>query len=179
MHTVLPVLHALGCLSFPLFRMKPPGLKPLHDESNAFQPEERIEIVSQANPEWRTRENILDQIDAILRSCEEAKRPLEVEPARGELFELFVSVESAGGLQEESPLNLSADGLCQSLAERWGLKNSTESWLRQNTNLTAEQMAQMRSLWSLLRMWMEWTYAWERWPDFHPEGTAQQSQSSE
>lgn len=113
------------------------------------------------------RTSILDQVDAILRSCEESRRPLEVDPARGELFELFVATERAGGLADESPLNLAADGLCQSLAERWGLKSATESWLRQNANLPPDQLARMRSLWSLLRMWMEWTYAWERWPDFH------------
>jgi len=117
------------------------------------------------------RESIIDQIEAVLRSCEEGKRPIEVDPARGELFELFVKVEREGGLHEESPLNLAADGLCQSLAERWGLKNATESWLKQNSNLSPDQLARMRSLWSLLRVWMEWTYAWERWPDFHhPNG---------
>jgi len=25
----------------------------------------------------------------------------------------------------------------------------------------------MRMLWSFLRMWMEWAYAWERWSEFH------------
>ncbi|WP_437226921.1 hypothetical protein SH661x_000080 [Planctomicrobium sp. SH661] len=113
------------------------------------------------------REKILDQIDAVLKSCEEAKRPLEMDPARSELFSLFVEAEAAGGLQEESPLDLGADGICQSLAERWGLKNAAESSVRQNSNLPPDQLAKMRSLWSLLRMWMEWTYAWERWPDFH------------
>lgn len=116
------------------------------------------------------RNSLLDQVDAILRSCEESRRPLEVEPARGELFELFVAASQAGGTAEESPLNLAADGLCQSLAEKWGLKSATENWLRQNANLPPEQLARMRSLWSLLRMWMEWTYAWERWPDFHHSG---------
>ena len=28
-------------------------------------------------------------------------------------------------------------------------------------------LQKMRSLWSIMRMWMEWTYAWQRWPEFH------------
>jgi len=123
--------------------------------------------VSQGDDDKTFRVRILDQLDAVLLSCAEAKRPLEVDPARGELFELFVAVESAGGLREDSQLDLAADGVCKALAERWGLRNATENWLNQNSNLPPEQMARMRSLWSLLRMWMEWTYAWERWPDFH------------
>ena len=27
----------------------------------------------------------------------------------------------------------------------------------------------MRLLWSVMRMWMEWTYAWQRWAEFHQE----------
>ena len=123
------------------------------------------------------RDHLLHQIDAILRSCEEARRPLEVDPARSELFELFATAEQAGGLDEDAEPDLSADAICKGLAERWGLKSATENWLHQNTNLGPEQLSKMRSLWSLLRMWMEWTYAWQRWPDFHkmrpsPETTA-------
>jgi len=125
--------------------------------------------VTPENSDHSFRNSILEQVDAVLRNCEEAKRPLEVDPARSELFELFAAVEKAGGLMEDNPLDLAADGLCKALAERWGLKTATESWLRQNANLPPDQMARMRSLWSLLRMWMEWTYAWERWPDFHAE----------
>jgi hypothetical protein len=41
-----------------------------------------------------------------------------------------------------------------------------ESVARQ-ARLPPEQLAQMRALWSFLRMWMEWTYAWQRWREFH------------
>ena len=23
-----------------------------------------------------------------------------------------------------------------------------------------------------MRLWMEWTYAWQRWPEFHQQGRA-------
>jgi hypothetical protein len=35
--------------------------------------------------------------------------------------------------------------------------------------LHPEHLARMRMLWSLMRMWMEWTYAWGRWPEFHSD----------
>jgi hypothetical protein len=115
------------------------------------------------------RNHLLDSVEAILRACEEATRPPEVEPARGDLFELFASAEARGALREESEIDLSADGLCQSLSERWGLKRAAEDSVRTQTALSSEQLARMRSLWSIMRMWMEWTYAWERWGDFpHP-----------
>ena len=41
--------------------------------------------------------------------------------------------------------------------------------MKKQAPLTGDQLAQMRSLWSVMRMWMEWTYAWDRWVEFHPE----------
>lgn len=128
--------------------------------------------MSQSTSEEHFRENIINQIDAILRSCEESRRPLEVDPARGELFELFALADRSGALVEDSPNDLTAGVLCKALAERWGLKTATENWLHQNTSLGAEQLARMRSLWSLLRLWMEWTYAWQRWEEFHSGQTS-------
>lgn len=127
----------------------------------------------------RTRDDaaaiIVDAVDAIVQSCEEQHRPLEVDPARAELFELFVQAYQGGMLSEASDTDLTADGLCQQLSARWGLKSAAQDSVRRQEPLPAEQLARMRSLWSVMRMWMEWTYAWERWSDFHPgestEGT--------
>ncbi|WP_437186361.1 hypothetical protein SH668x_003510 [Planctomicrobium sp. SH668] len=123
--------------------------------------------MSQQQNHTEFRISILEQVDAILKNCEEAKRPIEMDPARSELFDLFATVEAAGGLVEDSPIDLSADGLCQALAQKWGLKAATETSVRENSQLNTEQLSQMRILWSLLRLWMEWTYAWNRWSDFH------------
>jgi hypothetical protein len=30
------------------------------------------------------------------------------------------------------------------------------------------QLGKLRALWSVLRLWMEWDYAWKRWEEFHP-----------
>lgn len=110
---------------------------------------------------------IVEQIDELLRDAETQQQPLEIEPYRARLFELFVSAEGAGYLSEESAHDLSADGLCRMLAERWGLRDATQASFDQQTRLPPGQVAKMRMLWSLMRMWMEWTYAWSRWEEFH------------
>jgi hypothetical protein len=133
--------------------------------------------VTQSPQEFR--EHIIDSVEAILRACEEATRPPEVDPARGDLFELFASAEARGALREDSDVDLSADGLCQALSERWGLKQAAQDSVRTQTALNAEQLARMRSLWSIMRMWMEWTYAWERWRDFPHAGSVSSAGTSE
>ena len=114
---------------------------------------------------------ILNQIEQILRDAEEKTRPLEIEPCRGQLFELFVTSHAAGYLDEETDVDLTADGLCRQLAERFGLRDATAASLEQQTKIADRHLAKMRLLWSLMRMWMEWTYAWERWPEFHAAET--------
>ncbi|SFJ46454.1 hypothetical protein [Planctomicrobium piriforme] len=111
--------------------------------------------------------NILHQVDAIIRASEERSRPLEMDPARSELFDLFAQAEAAGILRDGSDPDLSSDGLCASLSELWGLKEAARQSAEKQTQLPPEHMARMRSLWSVLRMWMEWTYAWDRWAEFH------------
>lgn len=118
-------------------------------------------------------EFILHRVDQMVRQAEGAARPLEVDPYRAQLFELFVTAEGAGLVREEVTPDLTADGLCRRLADRWGLRAATEESVRSQAKIPPEQLARMRSLWSVMRMWMEWTYAWERWPEFHqPPGPA-------
>lgn len=115
-------------------------------------------------------------LDAIART-----KPLEVDPARSQLFELFVAAEKAGmisddsnvgvfdGFEEEgSVTDLSADSLCRLLARRWGLDMAAREAQAQQTRLPADQLERMRVLWSMMRLWMEWSYAWRRWHEFHP-----------
>jgi hypothetical protein len=111
--------------------------------------------------------NLLNRIDQLIQSAERQKKPLEVDPFRAQLFELFVTAEAAGYVIDADGTELTADGLCRQLAERWGLRAATEESVRGQTRLPPEQLARMRSLWSVMRMWMEWTYAWHRWPEFH------------
>lgn len=110
---------------------------------------------------------IFGEIDRIICDAESSGKPLEVEPARSRLFELFVTAQGAGYTEEGSDPDLTADGICRSLAEQWGLKSAALESTANQSRLPAEHLSRMRSLWSVMRMWMEWTYAWSRWSEFH------------
>ena len=121
---------------------------------------------------------ILSGIEELAGEAQAATKPLEVDPYRSRLFEFFVTADGAGliGDERSSSLNeesdddetdLSADGLCRSLARRWGLDMAARDSAAQQTKLPADQLERMRLLWSLMRMWMEWNYAWCRWHEFH------------
>lgn len=114
-------------------------------------------------------EQIVNTLDAVVREAERETRPLEVDPYRSRLFELFVTAHGAGFLDEASTPDLTADALCRVLAERWGLADAARDSAEQVAALRAEHVGKMRLLWSLMRMWMEWTYAWSRWSEFHTD----------
>ena len=112
-------------------------------------------------------ESIVDRAEAILEKAEQLAQPIELDPYRAELFELFVTADGAGYLSEDGEVDLSADGLCRQLGERWGLADAARASVERQQKLPPDQLARMRLLWSVLRMWMEWQYAWKRWPEFH------------
>jgi hypothetical protein len=112
-------------------------------------------------------EQLTISVEDLILESERSGKPLEVEPNRSRLFELFVTAHGAGYVSEDAPVDLTADGLCQTLATKWGLRSAAQSSVRENSRMAPEHMARMRSLWSMMRMWMEWTYAWERWAEFH------------
>ncbi len=114
-------------------------------------------------------EDILNRIEALLVDAERTTRPLEVDPYRGQLFELFVTVNAAGFLVEGAPVDLRADAISSLLAQRWKLADAAQDSAVRQEKLSNESLGRMRMLWSFLRMWMEWSYAWERWPEFHDE----------
>ncbi len=112
---------------------------------------------------------IVDRVEAVVTGAQEADKPIEIDPYRGQLFELFVTAEGAGYLDEDGDpdADLTSDGLCRALAQRWGLADATRASLEQQTRLPPQELARMRLLWSVMRMWMEWSYAWQRWSEFH------------
>jgi len=113
--------------------------------------------------------NLVEQVDALVRAARDESKPLEVEPYRSRLFELFVTADAAGFLANSGDVDLTADQLCRRLAESWGLDAAARQSFEAQSRLPPDQLHQMRILWSLLRMWMEWTYAWNRWREFHLE----------
>lgn len=112
---------------------------------------------------------ILDRVEELILLAEKETKPLELDPLRGELFELFVTANGAGYTAEGSDPDLTADSLCRLLSERWGLADAAKSAIGSSGRLPADQLSKMRLLWSVMRMWMEWTYAWDRWPEFHKD----------
>ena len=121
--------------------------------------------------------SILSQIDLLVREAEVTQRPLELDPLRGRLFELFVMADAADLLKEAKPgepseNDLTADTLCRNLAEQWNLTDAARESFASKTRLPAEHLSRMRLLWSVMRLWMEWTYAWQRWPEFHDSSKA-------
>ena len=110
---------------------------------------------------------ILNSVRELIQEAESATRPLEVDPYRSRLFELFVTAHGAGYVNEEASTDLTADGLCRELAATWGLADTTRMSVENQTKIPPESLARMRLLWSVMRMWMEWSYAWERWDEFH------------
>lgn len=114
-------------------------------------------------------ENVIAQIQAIIEEAEEKVRPLEMEPFRGRLFELFVVADGAGLLDENAEPNLTSDEIARVLADRWDLRESDAAAKLASGSMAGESLSKMRLLWSFLRMWMEWTYAWQHWQEFHQD----------
>jgi hypothetical protein len=112
-------------------------------------------------------DDIIRQVDDLIQQSVRDGRPLEVDPARSRLFELFVMADGAGYLREESHPDLTADAFCKLLAARWGLDAVAQESVARQAKIPPEHLALMRGLWAFLRMWMEWTYAWQRWNEFH------------
>jgi hypothetical protein len=132
------------------------------------------------SPEPSLAASIIEQIERVVREAEESNKPLEVDPFRERLFELFVMADAADLTKEHSEKvgsepaeptkpDLTADGLCRTLGARWNLADALRESSTHHTRLPAKDLSRMRLLWSVMRMWMEWTYAWRRWPEFHQE----------
>lgn len=114
-------------------------------------------------------DQILRTLENILQEAERATKPLELDPYRSRLFELFVTAHGAGFVNDDAEPDLTADGICRELAERWGLADAVQNSPQGQAAFRSEHVGKMRLLWSVMRMWMEWTYAWKRWPEFHDE----------
>lgn len=112
--------------------------------------------------------DIIRRVANVVNEAEAETKPLELDPYRGQLFELFVMADAAGFISEEAEIDLSADNLCRELASLWGLTDATQDAMTAQSKIPPEQLSKLRTLWSVLRLWMEWDYAWKRWEEFHP-----------
>ena len=109
---------------------------------------------------------LVNRIEGIIKDAEANTRPLEVDPYRGNLFEVFVLADGAGLLTERTP-NMTSESITKILAGRWKLKEVAELAGQQKAAFSTDDLRKMQLLWSILRMWMEWSYAWGRWAEFH------------
>jgi hypothetical protein len=123
---------------------------------------------TRATPGAALARDLIDRVEELLMSAARAEKPIEVDPFRGRLFELFVMADATGFLEEEAEHDLTCDGVGRELAARWELAKHMAGGLSQAASLPGPQLARLRLLWSFMRMWMEWTYAWKRWDEFHP-----------
>jgi hypothetical protein len=123
--------------------------------------------VKNTSPGAALAHDLVDRIEEVLRTASSESQPIEIDPHRSRLFELFVMAEATGFLQEGSDPDLSCDGVAHDLAARWKLAQDLPRGISQPLSLPPQQLGRLRLLWSFMRMWMEWTYAWQRWDEFH------------
>lgn len=117
-------------------------------------------------PSQTLANDLIRRLDDLICDAERKTKPLEVDPYRSQLFELFVLADASGLMAEGSDPDLSPDGVSRTLAQRWGLAAAATSSHQSQSKLSPEHLSKMRLLWSFLRMWMEWQYAWSRWTEF-------------
>jgi hypothetical protein len=117
--------------------------------------------------------DLIDQIEDVLKNAKTQGQPIEIDPHRARLFELFVMADATGFVEEGSDPDLSCDGVARDLAARWNLAQNLGGGLSQPSSLPPEQLSRLRLLWSFMRLWMEWSYAWKRWDEFHGPSAAQ------
>jgi len=125
------------------------------------------EFAQTTTPGKALAHDLVERIDALLQGAKASRQPIEIDPYRSRLLELFVMAEATGFLEDGAAEDLSCDGIARALADRWKLAHNLGSDLSQAASLPPDQLSRLRLLWSFMRMWMEWTYAWQRWEEFH------------
>ncbi|WP_232105610.1 hypothetical protein [Gimesia panareensis] len=135
---------------------------------NAFRPMSRDSFNHVSSASRDLAEDIVRRVANLVSEAEAATKPLELDPYRSQLFELFVMADAAGFVSEDAEIDLTADNLCRKLASLWDLTEATQDAMSSQSKIPPEQLGKLRALWSVLRLWMEWDYAWKRWEEFHP-----------
>ncbi len=115
--------------------------------------------------------HLVDRAETVIKAAEAANYPLEMDPYRAQLFDIFALAEASGLLIEMGP-HLQADALAERLSERWNLKAIGEAGLKLSATSNDPVMRRVQLLWSACRLWMAWTYAWERWDFYHSDAPA-------
>lgn len=121
-----------------------------------------------ASPGAALAADIVNRVAELLIQVQQANSALEIDPWRERLFELFVMADATGYLAEGAEHDLSSEAIGRKLALDWDLASAIAgTGLQSAHQLPPDQFHKVRLLWSFMRMWMEWDYAWGRWPEFH------------
>jgi hypothetical protein len=130
-------------------------------------------VAEKLSPGKALAHDLVNRIDDVLQGAAASGQPIELDPNRARLFELFVMAEATGFLEEEAEHDLTCDGVARDLAARWNLSREMggQPQPAQPSSLPPEHLSRLRLLWSFMRMWMEWTYAWQRWDEFHRQSS--------
>jgi hypothetical protein len=135
------------------------------------------QIAEPMSPGKALADDLVNRVNEVLQNAADSGQPIEIDPHRARLFELFVMSEATGFLDEGAEHDLSCDGIARDLADRWKLARNLGGDISQPSALPPDQLKRLRLLWSFMRMWMEWTYAWQRWEEFHNTNPARQARS--
>ncbi len=127
----------------------------------------RDSVAENLSPGKALAHDLVSRIDDVLQGAAASGQPIELDPNRTRLFELFVMAEATGFLEEGAEHDLTCDGVARDLAARWNLSRELGGPPTSPSSLPPEHLSRLRLLWSFMRMWMEWTYAWQRWDEFH------------
>jgi hypothetical protein len=119
------------------------------------------------SPGARIFKDITSGIAELLATAERDGGPLELDPYRSKLFDLFVMADATGFLVEGAEFDLTCDGVARELAVRWDLARRLASEGDQAKTPDPEQLKRLKLLRSFIGLWHEWTYAWQRWSEFH------------
>ena len=111
--------------------------------------------------------DIVSGVAELLATAEREGGPLELDPYRSKLFDLFVMSDATGFLEDGAEFDLTCDGVARELAVRWDLARRLASEGGQAKPPDPEQLKRLKLLRSFIGLWHEWTYAWQRWPEFH------------
>src|SRR5438067_1876289 len=98
--------------------------------------------MSKAGPSVKNRSpgaalahDLVDRVAEVLQTASTNGQPIELDPHRAALFELFVMAEATGFLEEGSEPDLSCDGIARELAARWDLAQNMPGGLAQPSAL--------------------------------------------
>src|SRR4029079_18856111 len=83
---------------------------------------------------------LVDRVEQLLLEAERLSRPVELDPYRSGLFELFVLADGAVYLSENAVDDLTSDAISRELAGRWNLADAARESIGQQAKLASPHL---------------------------------------